>query len=171
MSNQEPHVEEPQIFFESDDFNVIEDDDDCEKREYLAPDDHTLNDALEAWHEINSLVRRIGRSLIKREVVAIKRSAEEISQRCTVQNPHLTSLDDENQSFETDVSSIKRRRISGFDNGASEIVKSEEKEALIQRMERMKRLHAVLLSLNNSHGLLEQEIRAMINDESRMTEP
>ena len=171
MSNQEPHVEEEQPVFQSDDFHVIEDDDDCDKNEDLASDDYNLNDALEAWHEINALVRRIGRSLIKREVVAIKRSAQEMCQRCTVQSPLLASQEDENQSLDMEISSIKRRRISGFENCASDIVKSEEKQALIKRMERMKRLHAVLVSLNNSHGLLEQEIQTMIDEESRVTEP
>jgi hypothetical protein len=170
MSNGEQHVEQQQPLFQYDDFHVIENDD-SEKNEDLASDDHSLNDALEAWQEISALVSRIGRSLIKREVVAIKRSAEEISQRCNVQFPHLALQEDENRPSERDLSSIKRRRVSGYENCTLDIVKTEEKEALIKRMERMKRVNAVLFSLNNSHGLLEQEIRIMIDEESPVAEP
>ena len=127
MSNQEPHVEEQQPVFQHDDLHVIENDD-SDKKDELASDDHSLNDALEAWQEISALVSRIGRSLIKREVVAIKQSAEEISQRCNVQFPHLASQEDENCPSERDVSSIKRRRVSGYENCVSEFVKTEEKE-------------------------------------------
>ena len=41
------------------------------------------------------------------------------------------------------------------------------KEVLLGKIVRVKRMTAVLVSLNNSHELLEQEIRRMLEQESR----
>ena len=138
-------------------------------------DEHCLEDALDAMQEINSLVRKIGQSLIKREVAALKRSAQEIAQRCCESIPQGEQQRDDSTSSTPEGASNKRRRVSGYEEDVTEqksVVQVGEKDALLRRtahmlrrMDRMKRMKTVLVCLNNSHGLLEQEINGILDEE------
>jgi hypothetical protein len=194
MNNQQQHMlNDAPIIFRSNDLHIIEEDSENEEEERPATEqDRSLEDALEAWKEINSLVRNIGRSLITREVSVLKRSAQEITQRCsdaaaqhelnrTPGNEQRHSPSSSSQSTEAAAGSpSKRRRVSGFteDTNTSSnrssnrsspksptIVQASEQEALVRRMNRMRRMNAILVSINNSHGQLEEVIRDMMNDE------
>jgi len=159
MSNRQPLVNEHPLL--SNEINIIEED--SVKEEESPIDEPCLEDALDAWQEINSLVRTIGRSLIKREVKALKRSAQEVAERCRDLFPHDEQQRDDSTPITSAGKSDKRRRVSGFEEDFAE----QKSVALLRRMARMKRMNAVLVSLNNSHGLLEQEIRGIIDEESR----
>ena len=146
-------------------------------------DEHCLEDALDAMQEINSLVRKIGQSLIKREVAALKRSAQEIAQRCCESIPQGEQQRDDSTSSTPEGASNKRRRVSLFEEHVAEqksVLEAEKegtlrrmagmertKEALLEKIARLERLNVILLNLNNSHGLMEHEIRDMIDQESR----
>ena len=174
MSNRQPFINEHPIL--SDEIHIIEEN--SVNEEESPTDEHRLEDTLDAWQEINSLVGKIGRSLMKREAAALKRSAQEIAQRCTSKSilQGEQQRDDSTHSTPESVSN-KRHRVSGFEEDGAEhksVVQAEEKEALLRRTEhmlrrmaRMKRMSAVLQSLNDSHRLLEQEIRGMLDEESR----
>ena len=143
-----------------------------------------LEDALEAWQQIDSLVRNIVRSLIKREVKALKRSADKISQqRYSESIPEGKQQRDDSATSTPEGASNKRRRVSLFEEHVAEqksVLEAEKegtlrrmagmertKEALLEKIARLERLNVILLNLNNSHGLMEHEIRDMIDQESR----
>lgn len=162
---------------------IEEDDPKVEESDSQMEGEYILEDSLIAWQEINSLVRRIGRNLIQGEIKALKRNAEKISQRSAdlfrrgavsheeKRDPSISATTSPKDSPCSKNTNNKRRRVSGFDEDDStaehnqEVVTVEEREALIRKMNRMKRLNALLVSISNSHALLEEEIRGMIDDE------
>lgn len=186
-------INEPPIpLRRNNDIHIIEQEEDLDREEahQNATEDGRLEDALEAWQEINSLVRNIGRSLIKREVSVLKRSAHEITQRAsnnaaivgtgsttnnsTEQSRHCSSS---SEAPGSSPASNKRRRVSGFDEDTNpskpqqqqqqqqSVVHASEQEALVRRMNRMRQMNAILVSINSSHGQLEEVIRDMMQDE------
>lgn len=146
--------------------HIIEDESEDQEGEQQGDDgQYMLEDALEAWKEINSLVRNIGRSLLAREVAGLKRSADNITQRCGQPAPpseHEAHHDGPACSPSSPAS--KRRRVSGFEEiqEARSAIQENEKEILMKRMARMRRMNKILVNLNSTHGQLESEIRGMI---------
>jgi hypothetical protein len=168
MSNLQPLVDEHPILV-SNEIHIVEED--SINEEDSPANELCLEDALDAWQEISSLVRKIGRSLMKREVKTLKRSAHEIAQRYSSESiPEGEQQRDDSTTSTPEGVFNKRRRVFGFEeDGAKQksVLQEDEKESLLGKFARMKRMHAVLLNLNNSHRLMEQEIRDMIDQESR----
>mmetsp|Transcript_103 Transcript_103/g.150 ORF Transcript_103/g.150 Transcript_103/m.150 type:complete len:168 (+) Transcript_103:103-606(+) len=140
--------------------NFIEDDDSSESAESdrLSQEEQRLHEAKQAWENIGGATRKVGRFLIHRELEALKRKAEEVTERYAHQQTEQSSRN-------------KRRKVSHpLNSQESEEIKLLQKEGLVRRMERMRRLKAVFQTLNDAHFLLAQEMQGMIEEASQQDE-
>ena len=120
--------------------------------------DHGLEDAMLAWKEVSSLVRQIGRYIIKREVSSLKLSAQ------------AAGITRHGNSESTSEPPCKRRRVSVAsvgEQGFEERFRGE-KDALKKRILRLKRVYAILGNIRQAHDLLGREIREMMQDENSL---
>jgi hypothetical protein len=150
--------------------HVIEDDlDEMDKSNVPSSNnseqDHGLEDAILAWKEVSSLVRKIGRYIIKREVSLLKLSAQVITQRV-----EAAGISRHGDSESTSEPPCKRRRVSAASVGEQDFEERfrGEKYALKKRILRLKRVHAILGNVRQAHHLLDHEIREMIQDENSL---
>lgn len=132
----------------SSDANFIEDDESDSSETHSSArsqDEESLLDARRAWGEVEGVTRKVGRFLIQRELEGLKRKADEVSRK-----------------FEVQHHSAKRRKVSQ----PSEVKEIEmlEKEGLVQRMERMRRLKSIFQTLNDAHTMLANEMKGMIEN-------